>query len=300
MTKEILEKNLPTILSIIAIGGVIGTGVTAAIGHKKACDVLNHTFIDEDMESKERVALIFKLTAKYYIPSTLVGLFTILLIGLSDRLHVSSEAALTALAGIIATRLSNMDREIIETQGQEVLDKIRDGAIEREIRANKEKARKECEKRNQDGEVFYEPLTEQFFWSTKDYIRNKATIEFNKIIQQNKHATMEDYLRCLSPKLSIPIWAKKMGWYVGDSDFEEKARYTNYKVEIYFKEYADVDGKDHQATAVRPSIYPMPPSDDYIESMLDGRMSTYYPYTPEDFKLAEANPEYFDEMGEIA
>ena len=153
-----MEDAMPTILSIGAGIGVVGTAVLAARGHVRARDILiKH-------KAELTVKEVIQETWKEYAPAAGVGVLTIGIIFAANGMHLKKEAALTALVGVLGTQLKNMDREVVKRYGKEALDTMRHDILEREVQSKSAVISKvEKKPHNENEGVFYEPFTEQFF-----------------------------------------------------------------------------------------------------------------------------------------
>lgn len=260
-----ITKALPSILAFAGTIGVVGTAVLAAHGHLKAQDVLNDISFEEDTEFVERAEVIVKNTWKDYAPAVVCGIFTVACILGSNHAHLKTEAALVALTGVIGSRLKGMNKAVLQEFGKEKLEEIRGRIISEEVKENKDKYKKIAKKKDRsDGDVYYEPFTEQYFWATEEEIL-RAETELNKMFQKDGSVTLFQFLEMLPGNLDVPTWADDMGWYMGDGSFDIEGSFYGYYISIN-PTPTEVEG-DHQCNMLNYTVCPAEPSLEWQEAM---------------------------------
>lgn len=124
-----LKKNMPTILSFLACGGVIGTAVLAVKNQEKAkSEMLNHLItvegesidIEKPLTEKEKA----KIYIKAHIPTALMGVATMACILGSNKLNRNQQAALISAYGLLNESYKDYRNKVIEFHGEEEHKKI--------------------------------------------------------------------------------------------------------------------------------------------------------------------------------
>lgn len=127
----IISKNSPTILTGLAVGGLITTVIFAVQATPKACYVLGEEVenrglqgaIFSDCLSKKEVV---KLTWKLYIPTISMGVVTIACIISSNSINQRRNAALATVYGLTETAFREYKEKVVETIGKSKELKVRD------------------------------------------------------------------------------------------------------------------------------------------------------------------------------
>lgn len=144
---DCIKRNGPTILSITAMVGVIGTAVSAAWAANKAAEekgqVLKIDTVYMDNEPKEFPVVepaklgykeYIKRYWKYYIPTVGCAIVTCGCIGLSDHLNRKRQAALIS-ACVASTTMYNEYRKAVEEKyGEEVEKEICGSVMEKKAK----------------------------------------------------------------------------------------------------------------------------------------------------------------------
>lgn len=201
-----LKKNAPTIMSVIACVGVVGTGVVTAKCHREAMEDL------EEHDKATKLDLTFsektKILVPHYIWPAAIGGATIALILGSNALNKKQMAevygALIAIdQGYKAYRL-----KVNELLGEDADSQIRN-EIARETFIKKDIPKKKYS----DTTLFYEENSEQFFWSTMEDVKD-AEYEFNRYFILKEEATLNDLLKFFgSPEAEF---GNVLGWNIID------------------------------------------------------------------------------------
>lgn len=145
--KGFVKRNGATILSITAMLGVIGTGITSAIAAKKSEEnrksyityegywADNEEYAVPSLKKEEyTVKEYVKRNWKYYIPAVGCAVVTCSCIGLSDHLNKKRQAALIS-ACLATTNAYKAYREsVINEYGEEKDEAIRTEIMEKQIK----------------------------------------------------------------------------------------------------------------------------------------------------------------------
>ena len=137
----IISKNSPTILTGIAVGGLVTTVIFAVRATPKAIEILEEYknercsdcmsrrgdkecahCVDYSLSKKE----VVKLTWKLYIPAAAMGTVTIACIISSNSINQRRNAALATVYGLTETAFREYKEKVVETIGKNKELKVRD------------------------------------------------------------------------------------------------------------------------------------------------------------------------------
>lgn len=118
-----VKDNSPTILSIFAVVGVIGTSVSVGKATIKASNKLSDATKEkgEDLTNLEMLAIITPV----YIPSILIGGGTIACILGANILNQRAQATLASAYGLVDQSFKEYRKKLIELHGEEMDQEIR-------------------------------------------------------------------------------------------------------------------------------------------------------------------------------
>lgn len=246
------EKNLPTILSVLASIGVVGTGVLAYKTGKK-------------VEEENALGVIESKSAwKYYIPPVVCGTATIACIIASDRIHFNRETALAAALTFWKTNYNDLDKKIVETLGE---DKAKE--IKADIQKDHMEKNPPTEKllaNSGDGKFLcYEPYTEQWFRASKEQLL-WAELTANKLFATKGGVKLNDVLELYPGCKRVPA-GDKIGWFLDD--------FGCYNASYFFP------GVGHQWIEIAPQLGQVDGRDVMV---LEYSLNPYEPDEPEEWK----------------
>lgn len=193
-TGKFLHKNAPTILSILACGGVVGTAVTSAKAHQKATEKLKES-IPQPLETKtETIIREVKVVAPHYILPAVVGGCTIALILGSNALNKKQQAALYgALVALDKSYRTYRDKV------NYMLGPDADHSIKKEIAKDGIQSSNISKPNSKDEVLFYEENSDQFFWSTMEDVQ-LAEYHFNRNFVLRGEAPLNELLEFYGAK----------------------------------------------------------------------------------------------------
>lgn len=134
-------KNSPTILTGLAVGGLITTTVMAVKATPKALDLLDQAENEKwdsdpdnftDLTKQEQVKAVWKC----YIPAAVMGGATVACIIGANKINQRRLAALAGLYSLTETTLKEYQKKVVETIGEESAKKIKDEISQDKINAN--------------------------------------------------------------------------------------------------------------------------------------------------------------------
>jgi hypothetical protein len=191
---SVCRKNLPTILSAGACGGVVLTGWLSYEAGKK--------------EEKDW---------KKWISPALAALGTICCIAAAHKIHMSREAAM--LAAIAFYKAAGEDFE------EEVFDKFGDAGLKENV-MTKDPEQHGPYRSDTLKIKIWEPYTKQYFYATQQEIL-WAELTANKLLSQRGHCSLNDILSFYSdPHLKKhKKIGDRLGWSWDDDMFQEESCY---------------------------------------------------------------------------
>lgn len=180
----VISENSPTILTSLAVAGLISTSVLAVKATPKALFLIDDELYKrygEDMYGEygntvsERLASIpkrelIRITWKCYIPASAVGFASICCIVYANSIHLRRTAALASLYGITEAALKEYQAKVVETIGKSKELKVRDEIAGDRIKANPPGAN-QIIITNKGDVLCYDSITGRYFKSSVEQIR---------------------------------------------------------------------------------------------------------------------------------
>ena len=124
-----LKKSAPTILSIVAAGGMIGTVISAIKATPKAIRLLEEGKTNADLQELSTWETI-KIALPAYVPTILAGVGTLACIFGANILNQRYQASLISAYGVLAETYKKYQMKLIEHHGEEAHKKIMAEMIE--------------------------------------------------------------------------------------------------------------------------------------------------------------------------
>ncbi len=177
-----LKKAAPTICTILAAGGVIGTAVLAALGTKNAIeDISKAKESNGDMNTSDKAIIAIP----HYVPAAGVGVGTIILIFASNNLNKQQQASLASAYALLDKSYKQLREAVIKTVGEEKFKEIKDEIV-----------RMNCEEPRFDdvdeGVWFYDPVSHRNFVRPWDEM-NYAIQKFIECFEWNGHVDLNTF-----------------------------------------------------------------------------------------------------------
>lgn len=186
------KEHLPTILSVAASIGVVGTGFLAFKAGQKG---------DEAKPLD-------------YAAPIVCGAATIACVVASDRLHVKKELALAAAAAFWQQRYNKLDAKMVEALGKEKAKELKNEIYKEEM--PKDELKKAAETGKDDGKMLcYEPYTKQFFRASKEQLM-WAELTANKMFCMRGGTKLNDIID-LFPGCKPKPEGETIGWFLDDT-----------------------------------------------------------------------------------
>ena len=199
-----LRKASPTILTVTAAVGVIGTVILAVKGDRKASTLRfealkerNKEFLEKPTEEVEFKDLSLeeevKLTWKCYIPAIALGAATITSIFASNVLNKRQIAAVTGAYVMLDQTYKRYKEKIIELYGKETDEKVRKEVVKEQYKQKREQK----EAKEDDGKLlFYEEHYGKYFRRKMEEVMD-AEYRINRDLAQNGEASLNDFFEYL-------------------------------------------------------------------------------------------------------
>ena len=204
----VITKNSPTILTGLAVGGFLTTGIfvgRATIKAMRVIDVENETrATGKDLERLE----VVKLTWKFYIPAACMGAATIACIVGSNSINQRRNAALATVYGLTEVAFREYKEKVVETIGKSKELKIRDEVSADTIKRNPP-GDKEVIFTGKGVVLCYDSISGRYFKSDIEQIR-RAINSLNKEFLSDMWVSVNDLYYELG--LSNTVLGDRMGW----------------------------------------------------------------------------------------
>lgn len=208
---RVISRNSPTILTSLAVAGLVTTTVMAVRATPKALQILK---MEQDYRADELLTKfdIVKLTWPYYAPSAVMGLVTIACIISANSINLRRNAALASVYSLAEASLKEYRSKVIETIGEKKERKIKDEIAKDKITKNPPKEN-EIILTGKGETLCYESLSGRYFKSDIEKIR-KAENEINKEILNNNFISLNEVYDSLG--LANTKMGDEVGWCVDD------------------------------------------------------------------------------------
>lgn len=207
-----ISSNSPTIMSGLAVVGVVATAVLAARATPKAVKAIEETRVINENLVKDNPAVEIKdqilITWKYYLPAAVSGACTVALIVGSNRIGVRRQIAMAGAYALLDTAFVKYKDEVLEQIGATKEQRVRDGVLKKQMDANPPDA-KEVIIIGGGDQLCYESLSGRYFRTTMEAI-GRAQNEYNRNILNN---VMYDDLNGWFEMLGLPHTA--LGRHLG-------------------------------------------------------------------------------------
>jgi len=222
-TKElsrVVNQNSPTILTGLAVAGLLTTIILTVKGTIKAQDILHYEqkyrmeeWSDQtgevedacpDLEFEERI----KLTWKCYIPTALMSLSTIACMIGSNRINLRRNAAVASLLSIAETTLREYQSKVAEEIGKGKEEKIRDEIAQDKL-DNNPVNEKTVVLTGSGNYLCYDSFSGRYFRSDVEVLQ-KAANEFNQKLLREGWLSINEFYYDIGLE-SIEL-GDEMGW----------------------------------------------------------------------------------------
>jgi len=205
-----LKKNSPTLLTVVAVGGVGLTAYLTAKGTVKAAEEIytfeESTYVSDD--PKERVKNQVRVAWRCYIPAASAGIATVACIVGANRVGVRRAAAAQAGLFLAERTYSEYRQKVIEDLGQRKDDSIRDEIAKDRVLA-KEPPSQEVLLTGPGNVLSMELYTGRYFACDMETLR-KAQNTLNERLIRHDYASLDDFYYIIG--LRSTRVSSEIGW----------------------------------------------------------------------------------------
>ncbi len=220
--KGVVQKNSPAILTGLGVAGLISTTVMAVQATPKALCILEEDHLERNgtlglTDVKATKKEIIKLTWKCYIPTMIMGGFTIGCIISANNINNKRNAALASLYSLTEKSLKQYQEKVVETIGENKARAIKDDIAKDNLLANPIDESTEIIITGNGETLCYDALAGRYFRSDIESIR--------KILNQLSRDLMSEMFIPLNNVyyelgLSGTILGDQVGWHIDDGLIE--------------------------------------------------------------------------------
>ena len=166
-----LKRNSPTILTVIAAVGVVGTTVAAIKATPKAMKLLEKAS-DEKNDELTKLEVV-KIAAPVYIPTVAIGVSTIACMFGANALNRKQQAALVSAYALVSNSYKEYKDKLKELYGEEAHQNIVDSIVKEKAKDVKINSESLCCASSLDVNedesairLFYDEFSQRYFEST--------------------------------------------------------------------------------------------------------------------------------------
>jgi len=244
---KFLKKNAPSILTFLAVGGMVGTVILAVKETPKALQLLEEEREDKGEELTKFETVV--VAAPVYLPAAAMGFGTVMCIVGANVLNKRRQAALVSAYGMLENSYREYRKYVNKVYGEGASD-----AIENEIAKDKL-----CDmKPSVDKSLFYLPFYDRYFESTLEDVLT-AQYHFNRNFVLRGYANFNELLDF--HELEHIPGGDDIGWSMEAGD----AFYGYHWVDFHNQLVTNEEGTEFYSIHM-----PFHPTADYIE------MDDYY------------------------
>lgn len=210
--KGYILENLPSILTGVAVAGVVETVYLAVKATPKALDILEERSSEEKKDGTGwNKTDTIKATWKCYIPAAIAGAGTIACIVGANYAHLSREAGMLAAYSFLGEKFVDYRERSGEKHDDKIMNSIKKDYISEAVKG----------KPNRPLEIgkmwCFEPESEQYFQATTEQIL-WAELTANKIFHNQGWLSFNQFLDLLPKDAKRVTWGNHTGWYISDED----------------------------------------------------------------------------------
>lgn len=218
---KVLQKkvivNSPTILTGIAVAGLLATTISAVKATPRAIELIEEEeYNRREMISKKDMVIV---TWKVWVPTGAFALMTIGCIIGANKINLRRNAAIASMYTIAETTLREYQSKVVETIGENKAKKIKEEISQDKLNNNPVGEKKVIVTGN--GETLcYDSLSGRYFKSTIEDIK-KAQNDLNKRLISEMWVSLNDLYDLMG--LELIKMGDDMGWNVDnliDIDFD--------------------------------------------------------------------------------
>lgn len=227
-SKQFIKENSPTILSALAVGGVVTTAIMAGKGGIKAHELLEHEKDERFRKAHEEyindpnmlvpnfdsmnltVLETLRIAGPCYIPAAVMGAATIGCILGANSINLRRQAALASLYSLSEATLKEYKEKTKELVGEKKAQKIEDEQVQDIVAKSSGKNVHVFNTRHGDT-LFYDTLSGRYFLSDIEFVR-RVENDIKGMIYGDMCATLNDFYYQLD--LDGILLGEDCGWNV--------------------------------------------------------------------------------------
>lgn len=202
-SKYYLQRNGSTILSVVAIAGVVATSALCIKATVKAVKIIDDVRESKDDKELGKLEIIKEVGAEY-IPAAVVGLGTMYSIFGANVLNKKSQEALFGAYLAIGNTYKNYRQKVIELYGPDVDHEVRHQIYMKTAKQNDailDDIQERC--------LFLDPISERFFESTEEEVLY-AEYHLNRNFALGEDVSMNDFYNFLG--IDTTEKGDEVGW----------------------------------------------------------------------------------------
>jgi hypothetical protein len=226
-TGDFVVKNSPTILTSLAVGGLVGTAAMAVdatvrslesieterlqrekLAAKENGSALN--FDERDAARRLTKMEIVKISWKHYLPMAGMGLTTIACIIGANHINLRRNAALVSLYTLAERTFDEYQKKVVETLGEKKEEKLRESIVQDKLNKNP-LSDSQVIITGKGETLFYDSLSGRYFKSDIETVR-RIQNDFNEQLIGEMYGTLNEFYDELG--LEHTVMGNDMGWAV--------------------------------------------------------------------------------------
>lgn len=215
---HVMSKNSPTILTGLAVAGLVSTTVLAVKATPKALELIEEERLYRESESENGSVEPFNLkdfillTWKCYIPATAMGVVTMACIISANSINLKRNAALASMYSLSEVALKEYQAKVVETIGKNKEQKIKDDIKQDRINNNPVRE-SEIIVTGKGDTLCYDSLSGRYFKSDIEHIRRSLN-KLARDMMSDMFISLNDVYYALD--LSSTKLGDLVGWHVDD------------------------------------------------------------------------------------
>lgn len=192
-SKQFVKTNAPTILTTLAVGGVISTAVMAVKATPKARELIE--LEEEHKIDKLTVLETLRIAGPCYTPAAIMGAATIACILGANSINLRRQATLAGLYSASEAALREYKEKTKALIGEKKAGKIEDDIVQDIVNKHDPKTSPVVRTGNGDTWIF-DTLSGRYFLSDIEFVR-RAQNDINRMIIGDLYVTLNDFYYAL-------------------------------------------------------------------------------------------------------
>lgn len=207
-----ISDNSPSILTSVAVAGVLSTAIFVAKATMKATRnyVENEDKYDEIDNRRDLYIEVVKDNWKYYVPSLAIGTATVACVIGANSISSRRNAALISVYSLTETAFKEYKAKVVETIGQNKEQKVRE-EIAKDHLLNAPMYNAEVLITGSGEQLCYDSFTGRYFKSDIETIR-KAQNDINARVLNDMYASHNDFYHLIN--LPGTKYGEEVGWNI--------------------------------------------------------------------------------------